>query len=367
MCGIFGLINTGNQSLKTIDVIERLLLLSESRGTEASGLAILDKLNRTVFKTPYSASRMIKSDIFKQLKKNKIDSSIGQMILGHSRLVTNGYEHFNNNNQPISKHDILTIHNGIIVNEADIWARNTNIKRETQLDTEVIPSIINETLLKVPDVCVALDELFTQINGMTTFAMNLPNSNELVLATNNGSLYYMVSAKRDALIFASERFILKTLISELKISNLFNDDGIIQVNPIEYIIVNMNSIEIKQYKFKEGRKKKYILNRDNIPELVEYYGTYAENHSLNKSLNRRTVSIPKNLTDQYERSNKLIETLTRCKNCLLPSTYPFIEYDKEGVCNYCRHYQKMEISGETELLNMLKKYRNRNFRMADTF
>src|SRR5512136_2262288 len=28
-----------------------------------------------------------------------------------------------------------------------------------------------------------------------------------------------------------------------------------------------------------------------------------------------------------------------CANCVLPETFPRIRFDKEGVCNYCRHSQ----------------------------
>ena len=35
-----------------------------------------------------------------------------------------------------------------------------------------------------------------------------------------------------------------------------------------------------------------------------------------------------------------IKKLNRCNNCILPETFPFIIYDNEGICNYCRFYKK---------------------------
>lgn len=37
------------------------------------------------------------------------------------------------------------------------------------------------------------------------------------------------------------------------------------------------------------------------------------------------------------------ENLKRCTKCLLPETFPFIEYDEQGVCNYCRHYAAPQL------------------------
>jgi len=30
----------------------------------------------------------------------------------------------------------------------------------------------------------------------------------------------------------------------------------------------------------------------------------------------------------------------RCIRCILPNTLPVIEFDDQGVCNYCRDYEK---------------------------
>ena len=41
--------------------------------------------------------------------------------------------------------------------------------------------------------------------------------------------------------------------------------------------------------------------------------------------------------------------LRRCTRCILPETMPFIEFDEEGVCNYCRNYKKMSFKPIAEL------------------
>jgi hypothetical protein len=54
-----------------------------------------------------------------------------------------------------------------------------------------------------------------------------------------------------------------------------------------------------------------------------------------------------------------------CQRCVLPETYPGIEFDHNGVCNFCHHYEKKEksearthFSNEEELKECLEKYKN---------
>jgi glucosamine--fructose-6-phosphate aminotransferase (isomerizing) len=45
--------------------------------------------------------------------------------------------------------------------------------------------------------------------------------------------------------------------------------------------------------------------------------------------------------------------LARCVRCLMPSTYPDITFDSQGVCNHCRSYQKLELLGENRFLEKI--------------
>ena len=44
----------------------------------------------------------------------------------------------------------------------------------------------------------------------------------------------------------------------------------------------------------------------------------------------------------------------------MPSTYPFIEFDNEGVSNYYKRYKKQNFLGEDKLFEILDKYRSKN-------
>lgn len=51
----------------------------------------------------------------------------------------------------------------------------------------------------------------------------------------------------------------------------------------------------------------------------------------------------------YDINFEKIKKIRRCTCCVLPETMPFIEFDDEGVCNYCRTYKKEEYKGKEAL------------------
>jgi hypothetical protein len=48
----------------------------------------------------------------------------------------------------------------------------------------------------------------------------------------------------------------------------------------------------------------------------------------------------------------------RCSRCVLPSNYPGIRFDDDGVCNYCRQTKDIELLGEEKFLEVIGRYRN---------
>lgn len=47
----------------------------------------------------------------------------------------------------------------------------------------------------------------------------------------------------------------------------------------------------------------------------------------------------------------------RCTRCVLPETTPGIEFDRDGVCNYCRSYEPFACRGEASLVTLLNAHR----------
>ncbi len=55
------------------------------------------------------------------------------------------------------------------------------------------------------------------------------------------------------------------------------------------------------------------------------------------------------------------EDLKRCTRCVLPSTYPGLTFDEQGVCSACRKHsaERVEPLGEAALRAAVEKYRSR--------
>jgi glucosamine--fructose-6-phosphate aminotransferase (isomerizing) len=52
------------------------------------------------------------------------------------------------------------------------------------------------------------------------------------------------------------------------------------------------------------------------------------------------------------------DALKRCSKCLLPETFPFIDFDDHGVCNICRHYRiRNKHQPIDELMETVRRYR----------
>ena len=48
--------------------------------------------------------------------------------------------------------------------------------------------------------------------------------------------------------------------------------------------------------------------------------------------------------------------MRRCKKCVLPETFPGIEFDENNECNYCKNYEPMNPKGEEAFLRFLSNY-----------
>lgn len=72
---------------------------------------------------------------------------------------------------------------------------------------------------------------------------------------------------------------------------------------------------------------------------------------------QNTKAIKEVIEQEYKRRNEKVSNLKRCSKCLLPETMPFIEFDKNDVCNYCKGYKKIELKGVEALEKELKDFR----------
>ena len=130
MCGIFGVLS--NSGIDTAEQVKALADFAEQRGSDSSGFMLFD-----------DSYKVFKADMPVTELSSKVDLKEKQLIAGHSRLATNGTE----DNQPVVRNGLITIHNGIICNTDDLWAARED-KRQLSVDTEIIPVIVSEEKTK---------------------------------------------------------------------------------------------------------------------------------------------------------------------------------------------------------------------------
>ena len=299
MCGIFGVITNSKIDKSQF---KQLVKHSKQRGSDSSGLIYYCGTNYKIDKADY--------DIEKLLKKVKPYDST--MVLGHSRLITNGLE----DNQPVTRGNICAIHNGIIVNEDDVWAK-LSVSRKLKIDSEIIVAIAEESLTngeKVEDLPL---KILSLCKGVIACALILPEHGKLLLFSNNGSLY--IGYNDGKTCFASEEYGLQLIGCE-NIRQIKQDALILNIP------VSKEKLIIQDEKYR---------TENLIPEF-----------KYNK------------IEEKLLEYNKPI--IKRCTKCILPETMPFIKFDKDGVCNYCNNYQpRNNPKPKEELFKLVEPYRRK--------
>jgi glutamine---fructose-6-phosphate transaminase (isomerizing) len=366
MCGIFGIIAPKDSNADKGLIcknFEGLFKLSESRGKEAAGMvAVLDK-SVEVLKMPIPATEFMKTreynDLTSIIKAIRDDQPVA--LIGHSRLVTNGTEDQHFNNQPVCKEGVVTVHNGIIVNDYEIWNDNPELVREYEVDTEVVPTLIASFRKTDQDIIHAIKKTFSIIKGATSVALVFDDINKIGLATNNGSLYVAVNNNKKLILFGSEKYILDQLFEMTSLENTASDFQITQVTPGFARIIDIDKFEIVEFSL-DPSVNGYSLNGSSKLDSKR-----AINDRLNYSQVYGNAGITHIHTDNFNAKENLlfvdldkINALKRCTKCLLPETFPFIHYDENGVCNICKNYHPIEIKSMDILHSEIEKYRKRD-------
>ncbi|NTW33961.1 MAG: glucosamine 6-phosphate synthetase [Bacteroidetes bacterium] len=180
----------------------------------------------------------------------------------------------------------------------------------------------------------------------------------LLLASNNGSLYFINTD--NTFIFASESLILKTLIKKEKLK--INSHLIKQLNPNNALLLDISTLSISVIDFKNSESNfnneialKTLLQINELTTELNNKGNY-----INTSLNHYNISVPQVFIEHYNFCKEKNATLKRCNKCLLPETFPFIEFDEKGVCNKCNSYIKQQPLGIEALKEKIAPFKKNN-------
>lgn len=338
MCGIFGVICSSHHSTDIArDLAIALLRHSETRGREAVGIAVHDGARIEVLKQGGSVSEFLDNPKLHALlagaleRKRQSGDTKALAITGHSRLATNGTQSNTENNQPVITRGSVALHNGIVVNDEEIVARYPAIRRHGELDSEVLAGLLRTKLDETGDLVAAARQTFAEIEGSASIAMMFDNLDVMLLATNTGSLFQLTSADNSIVAFASERFILQRILEDEQFVTALGECRLEQVRAGHALAVHLAGM----------RRHAFSLAGAGDEQLP---GDFAPNGHHVEILDRSARS----------------ENLKRCVKCILPETYPFIDFDDQGVCRYCRTWKKIQPKGEQALLDAVEAYRSKD-------
>lgn len=369
MCGVFGLVvsEACKASRKEIhEILNTIALLSESRGKDSSGLAFRDGDAKQieVLKGDIAISELLTTPEAVNLLNRSLqryESGKGLACIGHARLVTNGSQLRAENNQPVIKRGIALIHNGIIVNADDLWASRRDLSREFSIDTEILNDLIRAELDSEENVLTGLRKALQFPEGTFSIAAMIDDLAKLVLATNNGSLYYTWS-EGEFFVFGSEYRYVRSLIDRVKRSASDTPLTVKQVRANQGILVDFATSEVIEFPLQEDSPS---------PATTRCTNFSISTQSVSNKNHRSEVVIDPSIFVDRTREGHLIEALEnhddsisrlrRCTRCILPETFPFIYFDSQGVCNYCRNYKPKALNSDLTLLReLVEPYRKQD-------
>lgn len=326
MCGIFGVLAGAGTALAAAQarlLAETLLLHSQQRGRDASGIAALTAAHGlSIFKQPTSPARLLRQPAYAGL----IGEATGQLpicMIGHARMETSGSWRDDRNNQPLLRNGIALIHNGVIANPEELWQRHPDpASRTAEVDTEALLALLDAGRHASGGLAAAVRRVFGQLEGSASVAGICADDRKLLLASNTGSLF--VSRGPGCLVFASERYFLDSLRGDPRFSGI-GLGAPRQVTPYSGLLVDVDSLQETALDLPYGLE----------PFPVRRFAFDA---------GRATAAIRDWGFVEYDET--ALGKLRRCTRCILPESYPHIAFDAEGICNYCRHMKPTVVKGQ---------------------
>ncbi len=373
MCGIFGLVVRKDAGYGPVFIkksLATLAQLSESRGKDSSGLVFRNESTKEfhVFKGAVYLNDLVKNkDVTDQMERMLrlfCNHQAGRerntfAVMGHSRLVTNGSQLNEGNNQPVVKDGVIGIHNGIIVNEEDLWSHHPDIHRAYEIDTEVMLALIRKYIRAGWDVATATSKTITEIFGTVAAAFFVDDLDMLAMATNNGSLYVLTD-ERGLLAFASEEYFLKRMAEKMHLDTKGNF-WIRQVAAGKGFVVDLKQFRLQEFSFPDEGRRSLEHSNQTPPYRIEVHSVSWGKPQRELVLDLSNIAAhPKALSEAalLEYNIERIQALRRCTKCILPETFPYIEFDDRGICNYCNNYTiKNKPKPIEQLFDLVKPYR----------
>ena len=176
MCGIIGVIGTGEVAPRLLDGLRRL----EYRGYDSAGIATL--LNGGIARRRAQGKLVNLAGV---LDGSPVGGEVG---IGHTRWATHGVPSADNAH-PHATERVAVVHNGIIEN---FQALRDELEAQghifvTQTDTEVIPYLITQRLVEGSSPQDAVQVALGRLEGAFALAVLFAGENDLLICARRGA------------------------------------------------------------------------------------------------------------------------------------------------------------------------------------
>ena len=209
MCCLFGLLDyshkmTDKEKTKVLSILSREC---EIRGTDATGIAYNSGGKLCIYKRPWPARKMhfhIPQDT--------------HVIMGHTRMTTQGTEKHNYNNHPFlgkaGSQTFALAHNGLLYNDLTLRREQKLPKTKIQTDSYIAVQLIEQQ--KALDL-ESLKYMAEQVEGSFCFTA-MDAEDNLYLVKGDNPLYSLHFPKLCCYLYASTGEILVRAIQRLRIN-----------------------------------------------------------------------------------------------------------------------------------------------------
>lgn len=198
MCGIAGVYFLENDWMgedEIEELVDSLLVCIEPRGDDATGIVTMNKDGKIeIEKADVGATNFI--------NWRKDVPLFPKAILLHTRFATQGSPKILKNNHPVQYSNVFVTHNGVIRNDFPLFSQE-KIKRRAEVDTEIIPALINKYGFE------KIGETLEKLEGsMAIAAIDRRKPGELILAKGPQSPFYYIQ-NSGMIVWASTEDALK--------------------------------------------------------------------------------------------------------------------------------------------------------------
>lgn len=249
MCGIAGLFGFElfKDKQEVLRIVRNLLYELQDRGTDATGIAIINTINKSykVYKRPVQASKFINYKKFEKLILNNEYN----LVLLHTRAKTQGDKENNNNNHPIILKDWgILVHNGIIRNDYSL-KEEYKIKTDGEVDSEII--------LQMYKKFKSFEKGINKVSGGFAIGLFGLRENKLYLYKDGNPLILGYVPNSELMIFASETKFIRDSLSKYKsyLGGLFYKSSLRE----EYKNIAYRELESEQLLIVDFDKRTYKL------------------------------------------------------------------------------------------------------------